>query len=267
MSAGLGFGGSYTYRHNADVATDTVAPGVTTSAPDTTLVPETSLLQIPDTTTSPDTTIAPGPTLAPDTTLAPGLVPESVPTLGPDNGVLRPLPPGVVGRQQIDPANECGSLSPTGTAIDCGSFSAEGQTLRWVSYAGDGGARVDVLVPEAGDGAIWDVKLRSAGFADAPTVRTGTGLAPLVLIAQRGDAARTLEVDVVEGADPGVSLHLTLKSGRVKVSSARLDAWNGVAHDGDPVGSPSQFDHWVIERAGGAWRVTSSEAVTPDAVP
>ena len=265
ISVGLGFGGARTYRQGQDPATDTVASASSTTTPETTTAPDTSLLQIPETTVVADT-LAPDTTLPPETTVT-EFVPDAVPALGPDGAVMRPLSDGLTGRQQLDPANECASLSPTGSADDCGTFTAEGQSLRWVSYESDGGTVIDILAPEDADAVVWDVKLRSEIYSERPTVRTGTGLAPFVFSARRDDSARTLDVDVIEGADPGVSLHLALNAGRVRVTASAIEAWNGVPHDGDPAGEPSQFDHWTIERSGGGWVISSSEAVPSSEVP
>ena len=225
------------------------------------------MLQIPETSVS--DTVAPDTTLAPDTTVIAQLQPRPIPTLGPDNGLLRALPAGVSDRRQLDAADECNSLSPSGAATDCGAFTAEGTNLRWVRYKNSDSSvqQIDVLAAEDSDEIVWDVKLRSKQLPLGATIRTGTGLAPMVVTARRADAAQTLEFDVVEGGDPGVSLHLELVAGKVRVSSDRIDAWNGVPRAGDSAGSPSQFDHWVIERNGGSWAIISTEAVTPDQVP
>ena len=265
LSSGASFAGVYHYRTSQEPGTLPAITASTTTPVETTSAPETSLLEVPETSVV-ESTVPVEATSPPETTVV--SVPETtpLPTVGPDNGILQALPAGVNDRRQLDVADECGSMSPTGSAVDCGTFTAERDTLRWVRYD-DGGARLDVLTTSDPDSIIWDVKLRSKDLGDSPSVRTGTGLAPLVVLARRSDANRTLELDVVEGADPGVSLHLALLAGQVQVTADHINAWKGVLRDGDPAGSPSQFDEWVIVRDGGGWKVASAKTVSPDLVP
>ena len=250
----LAFAAAYLLRVEPSGGDD-VLPAVSTTVPDTT-VPDTLLLP---STTVPDTTV-------PDTTV-PGGTPDStpattasrpVPVLSASGAFL--VPPGASDRRLPDPNLDCG-IEGTGGAQSCDIVAAGSTDLAWVVMtAADGSGELQVFQRAGAAGEeIWSLVLQADGGAFRVRVAdvTGDGSDDLVVGRRTGDADATLQVDVVDaaGGQARVSLHQSLVAGAVRVTDGQLDLWNGVYDGGDPKGSPSTFDHWVVQRSGGAWRV------------
>jgi len=160
----------------------------------------------------------------------------------------------------------CSSLLTAGAASGCERLSSGGVEVAWVVHA-DGGVDVLRRDPAVDPADQWSLALRSsAPPVAAPKVVDVTGDGQPEIVVGWRDATGSLAVDVVEVREgsPGVRLHLPLPFGRAVAVDGQIDAWIGIPQTGDPVGSPSVFDHWVFRVVDGAWRV---EAATREGQP
>ena len=151
----------------------------------------------------------------------------------------------------------CSSLLTSGAATGCERLSSGGVEVAWVVYA-DGGVDVLERDPAVDPADQWSLALRSgAPPVAAPKVVDLTGDGQPEIVVGWRDASGTLSLDVVEVRDghPGVRLHLSLPFGRSVAVEGQLDGWIGLPQTGDPVGSPSVYDHWVFRVVDGAWKV------------
>ncbi len=234
---------------------------VSTTAAATTV---TSGLELPTTTTVVDTTVPAETTIADttpvETTEAPTVPTRPVPELSADGAFLSGV--GNDDRRLPDPSLDCG-IEGTGGAESCDVVAAGSTDLAWVVMPATDGSRVLQVFQRAGAAGeeIWSLVLQSGGgeYRVRAADVTGDGDDDLVVGRRVGDADGTLQVDVVDvvGGAARVSLHRNLVAGAARVTDGQLDLWNGVYASGDAPGSPSTYDHWVVQRSGGAWRVTS----------
>lgn len=263
----FGFAGSFLLTRKG---ANTVRIVAIDSTPDTTvgdsIADTTSALGL-DSTVASDSTIAvteppPVTTAATKPPKPTTPQPRSTPPLTTDGAFLsQPESPEP---RQLNPDDQCASLSGTGAADICDLVSIGGRSYGWVFIGG--GQGVDLLTgdPELPD--VFTVGLRSGSI---PTQKprfvdvTGDGQ-PDIVLGWRGDDGG-LDVDIVEIRNGSlvVTLHLHLVDGRLSAGGGSLDAWTGVPQEGDDPQNPSSYDKWSYTKQGGRWVATSERDDNP----
>lgn len=177
----------------------------------------------------------------------------------------------------------CQSLVTPGLLGECGEVPVGGTRVVWVverSTTADGSAafsaRLFTFVPDAGGWVEWLEASDPAGerWSDVnvlPADLTGDGV-PELLVGFRGlDERLTLEYDVVgygQNGLPEVLAHPNAAArGAVVIAGGQIEEYDAQYPNDEPACCPPSFLRRTIAFEEGFFRVTSSEAVLPNAVP